>query len=149
MKKKRVHTIRELAEIAGVSHMTVSRVFRNHPSVRAETRERILALAKEHDFQPHPVLSMAMAIRANIRDESGTPHATLGWVHSNPREDAWQTLPYLRPYLEGVRERAAALGFGLDTFWIGKGGLGTSRLCDILSARGISGCIIAPPPGNL
>ncbi|MCC5846510.1 MAG: LacI family DNA-binding transcriptional regulator [Verrucomicrobia bacterium] len=149
MKKQRVHTIRELAEIAGVSHMTVSRVFRNHPSVKAETRERILALAKEYDFQPHPVLSMAMAIRANLRDQSSTPHATLAWVHSNKHEDTWQTLPHLKPYLDGVREHAAALGFGLDTFWIGKGGLSGKRFCDILTARGITGCIIAPPPGNL
>lgn len=149
MNKKRINTIRELAEIACVSHMTVSRVFRNHPSVKAKTRERILALAKEHDFQPHPVLSMAMAIRGNLRDQSGTQHATLGWVHSSATEDAWQTLPYLKPYLDGVRERAAALGFGLDCFWTGKGGLSHKRLSDILSARGISGCIVAPPPGNL
>lgn len=149
MNKKRVYTIRELAEIAGVSHMTVSRVFRNHPSVKAETRERILALAREHNFQPHPVLSMAMAIRANLRDPSGTPRATLAWVHSNPQEDTWHSLPHLKPYLEGVRDRAAALGFGLDEFWVGKGGLSHKRLCDILSARGISGCVMAPPPGNL
>jgi LacI family transcriptional regulator len=149
MSKKRIHTIRELAEIAGVSHMTVSRAFRNHPSVKAETRERILALAKEYNFEPHPVLSMAMAIRANLRDPSGQPHATLAWVHSNAQEDDWATRPYLKPYLDGVRQRAADLGFGLDTFWIGKGGLSPSRLCDILSARGISGCVVAPPPGNL
>ena len=149
MKKRKIYTMRDLAEIAGVSHMTVSRVFRNHPSVKAETRERILALAAEHDFRPHPVLSMAMAIRTNQRATSPTPHATLAWVHSNQQEDAWQTLPHLKPYLEGLREHTASMGFGLDTFWIGKGGLSGKRFCDILTARGISGCIIAPPPGNL
>jgi len=149
MSKKRIHTIRELAEVAGVSHMTVSRVFRNHPSVKEETRQRILELAKAYDFQPHPVLSMAMAIRSNLRDKTARPHATLGWVHSNREEDAWRTLPHLKPYLNGIRSRAAALGFGLDSFWIGRGGLSPNRVSDILSARGISGCIVAPPPGNL
>jgi DNA-binding LacI/PurR family transcriptional regulator len=33
----------DVAQIAGVSHQTVSRVLNNHPAVRPETRERVLA----------------------------------------------------------------------------------------------------------
>jgi DNA-binding LacI/PurR family transcriptional regulator len=35
-------TIRSVAEIAGVSHQTVSRVLNGHPSIRPETRARVL-----------------------------------------------------------------------------------------------------------
>jgi LacI family transcriptional regulator len=34
-------TIKELAQIAGVSHPTVSRALRNHPRIGKETRMRI------------------------------------------------------------------------------------------------------------
>jgi len=147
--RKKVQTTRELAELAGVSHMTVSRVFKNPDKVKAETREHILALAEEYQFRPNPVLSMAMAIRNRQKKEGQGFTSTIGWVHSNSREDTWHTQPHLVSYLQGVRERAATLGFGVDEFWTGEGGLSHKRFCDILSARGIVGCIIAPPRGKL
>ena len=146
-RKPRIQTTRELAELAGVSHMTVSRVFKEPGKVKKATRDRVLALAEEVGFQPNPVLSMAMAIRNQQKTGGKAPTSTLAWVHSNQKEDSWRTLPHMRNYLEGIRERGLALGFGLDEFWIGKGGLGMKRFCDILHARGIPGCIVAPPPG--
>lgn len=147
--KRSVQTTRDLAEIAGVSHMTVSRVFKNPDKVKKETRERILELAEAYDFRPNPVLSMAMAIRNQQKKEGQAFTSTLAWVHSNSREDTWHSQPHLVSYLSGVRERAATLGFGVDEFWTGDGGLSHKRFCDILSARGIAGCIIAPPRGRL
>ncbi len=45
--------IRKIAELAGVSVATVSRVF-NHPErVMPETRERVLAVTREHNFTPN------------------------------------------------------------------------------------------------
>lgn len=45
--------IRKIAELAGVSVATVSRVF-NHPErVLPETLERVLAVTREHDFTPN------------------------------------------------------------------------------------------------
>jgi LacI family transcriptional regulator len=149
MKKSKIQTTRELAELAGVSHMTVSRVFKNPGKVKAETRDRILALAEEQGFRPNPVLSMAMAIRNQQKSGTQTPTATLAWVHSNVHEDSWRTQPHMRNYLVGIRKRAENLGFGLDEFWIGEGGLSRKRFCDIVHARGIPGCIVAPPPGNM
>lgn len=45
-------SIRKIARIAGVSHMTVSRALRNDPRVRAETRDRIVQLANEYHYKP-------------------------------------------------------------------------------------------------
>jgi DNA-binding LacI/PurR family transcriptional regulator len=43
----------DVARLAGVSHQTVSRVLNQHPSVRRETRERVLAAIRELDYQPN------------------------------------------------------------------------------------------------
>lgn len=45
-------TIRSVAELAGVSPATVSRVFSGSGYVSGEVRERVLAVAREQEFQP-------------------------------------------------------------------------------------------------
>ncbi|MCW2581269.1 MAG: LacI family transcriptional regulator [Klenkia sp.] len=44
----------DVAALAGVSHQTVSRVLNEHPYVREETRERVLAAMAELDYRPAP-----------------------------------------------------------------------------------------------
>lgn len=51
MKKQRV-TLKDIARLAGVSPTTVSMVLNNQPRVGAETRRRILAIARELGYQP-------------------------------------------------------------------------------------------------
>lgn len=50
--KKRA-TIVDIAKAVGVTDGTVSRALANDPRVRAETREKILAVAKELHYRPH------------------------------------------------------------------------------------------------
>ena len=49
----KVHTIRDLARIAGVSPGTVSRALTGAGLISSKTRERIQKLAQEHDFRPN------------------------------------------------------------------------------------------------
>jgi DNA-binding LacI/PurR family transcriptional regulator len=49
---KKLKSIEDIAVLAGVSKSTVSRALNKSPLVNEETRERILAIAHEHDFQP-------------------------------------------------------------------------------------------------
>jgi DNA-binding LacI/PurR family transcriptional regulator len=51
MTEKTVQTIADLARLAGVSKSTVSRALSDSPLIGEETKERIRALAREHDFQ--------------------------------------------------------------------------------------------------
>src|SRR5512138_3147613 len=51
MKKKTVHTISDIARLAGVSKSTVSRALNDSPLIGQETRERIQAIARKHNFQ--------------------------------------------------------------------------------------------------
>ncbi|MDB5076147.1 MAG: LacI family transcription regulator protein [Chloroflexi bacterium] len=48
-------TIREVANAAGVSQKTVSRVINNEPRVLAPTRDRVLAVIKDLGFHPNPL----------------------------------------------------------------------------------------------
>jgi LacI family transcriptional regulator len=48
-------TIKDIARLARVSHMTVSRVINNRPGVKAATKQRIMQLVKELDYQPNLV----------------------------------------------------------------------------------------------
>jgi LacI family transcriptional regulator len=45
-------TIHDIAKEAKVSTATVSRVFSNHPNVKDELRERVLHIAREHNYFP-------------------------------------------------------------------------------------------------
>jgi DNA-binding LacI/PurR family transcriptional regulator len=49
----RVRNITDLAFLAGVSAGTVSRALADSPLIAKKTRERIQALAREHDFRPN------------------------------------------------------------------------------------------------
>ncbi len=46
-------TIRDVARLAGVGVGTVSRVLNNHPSVREETRRKVLAAIEALDYRPN------------------------------------------------------------------------------------------------
>lgn len=142
---ERVTTSRELAELAGVSHMTVSRVFRNDSRVSEATRQRVLQTARKHGYRPNALVSLAMRARQKEKPKQIT--GTLAWVHSNLTETSWRKAPHLRQILEGAKKRAHELGFKVDEFWTREKGMTQRRLSDIMLNRGIRGVVIAPPPG--
>ena len=63
-----VRTLSDLARIAGVSAGTVSRALAGNSLVNADTRERIVALAREHGFRPN---QMASSLRRQKTDVIG------------------------------------------------------------------------------
>lgn len=48
-------SMQDIAEKAGVSRVTVSRVLSNHPSVKAETRKKVLYWVKELEYEPNVI----------------------------------------------------------------------------------------------
>ena len=59
-------SIRDVARIAGVSHQTVSRVLNNHPSIRPETKARVLDVMAQLQYRPN------RAARALVTSRSQT-----------------------------------------------------------------------------
>lgn len=62
----RAPAMADVAKVAGVSHQTVSRVLNEHPSVRPETRDRVLAAIEELGYRRNS------AARALVTRKSGT-----------------------------------------------------------------------------
>jgi DNA-binding LacI/PurR family transcriptional regulator len=58
--------IRQVALLAGVSHMTVSRVINEHPSIASATRQRVLEAMRELNYRPNSV-ARALASRRTRR----------------------------------------------------------------------------------
>lgn len=52
---KAVATIADLARLAGLATSTVSRALAGNPAIRQETRDRVVALAREHGFRPNVI----------------------------------------------------------------------------------------------
>ena len=62
----RAPNIYDVAKAAGVSHQTVSRVLNDHPSLRAETKKRVLDVMAELDYRPN------LAARALVTSRTRT-----------------------------------------------------------------------------
>ncbi len=69
-------TIFDVAERAGVSIKTVSRVFNNEPNVREKTRKKVLAAISSLNYQPSSA----------ARGLSGKRSFTIGLIYENPHE---------------------------------------------------------------
>ena len=60
-------SVRDVAARAGVSPATVSRVFTRPDTVAADTRSRVIAVAQDLGYTPHPVArSVAQGRTGNI-----------------------------------------------------------------------------------
>jgi LacI family transcriptional regulator len=91
-------TIREVAKLAGVALMTVSRVINDHPSVRPKTKKRVLAAIEELGYERNEAAGMlkgqrAMMIGLIIPDLSDIFFATCAnTVEQIARENGYMTL---------------------------------------------------------
>jgi DNA-binding LacI/PurR family transcriptional regulator len=59
-------TSKELAKLAGVSSATISRAFSSDSRISAETRNRILSIAQEHDYQPNALARSLNSQRSGL-----------------------------------------------------------------------------------
>ncbi len=61
--------IREIAQLAGVSISTVSKVLnRKDQAISEETRRKVLAVMKENHYQPYVVSRFYMELRTSFPD---------------------------------------------------------------------------------
>lgn len=47
-------TLKQVAQLAGVSLTTASRVINDRPGVKPQTRERVWQVIREHGYTPNP-----------------------------------------------------------------------------------------------
>ena len=97
-------TMADLAKLAGVSKITVSRALSNSSSVKLETRERIREIAAAQGYQ------MNVAAR-NLRQ--GKTHTILVVVEMTPSHSRPMSGPYPVALIGGMMQELAAANFNL------------------------------------
>ncbi|HYF37048.1 MAG TPA: LacI family DNA-binding transcriptional regulator [Prosthecobacter sp.] len=140
-------SLQAVADHAGVSAMTVSRVLRGSPSVTAATRERVLAAVRAVGYRPDPHLARMMDLvrgRKNSR-----VRAVIAVVRECLPKDDLQAPAYQYVAIEDIRQRADRYGYQIEEFWLGRDGMTPKRLSDILDARGIEGVIVSPQSSRM
>lgn len=137
-------TTRTIAEVSGVSHVTVSRVLRHQKGASEATRKRVLDAAKSMGYQPNPLFSMFMG-QVRKRQKKRLV-AAIAWLNGLQRPNEWTTVAYRKSVFEAARAQAAVLGYNLESIWMRAPGLTAKRLERILLSRGIQG-VVVPPPG--
>ncbi len=136
--------LKDIAKLAGVSKMTVSRVLRNDPAVSERTRESVWQVARALSYRPDPVVS---AFLQRSRGAKLPSHITvMAYLTTYDLRTAFGQQIYLRQMQEGARVRAEELGFRLDEFNLPGQKITARRLGQILQARGIQSLLVAPLP---
>ena len=85
-------SIYDVAKVAGVSHMTVSRVLNGHPNIRESTRERVLQAIEDMNYTRSSIaraLATRRAMRIGVLVGSAVqygPNSTLRALESAARE---------------------------------------------------------------
>jgi DNA-binding LacI/PurR family transcriptional regulator len=78
-------TLRDVADLAGVSYQTVWRVVKEQPHVAEETRRRVLQAVQQLDYHPHRPAQMLTTGRSHILHliffEGGSDEALLSILH--------------------------------------------------------------------
>lgn len=127
-----------IAELAGVSTMTVSRVLNDSPKVAKATRKKVLAAIEKIDYKPDPLVARLMA---QIREHKKRGiRAAIAVVRDKVINPYYQYVP-----LTAIRERAGQYGYSVEEFFLGQNGLNAARLKEILQYRCIEAIIASPP----
>src|SRR5215218_10059540 len=121
-------TIRDVAKLAGVSPMTVSRVINGSPKVTPETRERVEAAISELHYVPNTLA------RGLTQSRSGT----IGMVVPDLGD------PFFTLVLRGAEQVARAAGYRVIVFNTNSDGELEASYIDDLIAHQVDGIILAP-----
>jgi len=140
---KKVVSLRHVAEVAGVSRMSVSRAFREDAAISPELRQKILKVAKELGYTPDTMVSELMTSFASRRPVSYQETFAAIWSPQRWAEVGYTTGYHAKMY-RGLNEGAKIHGRVIDHIVMtpDMSGRAVNR---ILRARNIQGVILTPP----
>jgi len=137
-------SLHEVAKRAGVSVSTASRCLSGAAKVAKSTHLRILAAASATGYQHNSLVGQVM--RATRLGVAQNHLGTLAFVTPVADSHVWRATPTLCRNWEAARERAESFGFNITEFTLSSRGMTGRRLGEILTARGISGILLAAFP---
>lgn len=137
-------SLTDIARIAGVTKMTVSRALRGNKGIKEETRQRILKIADEIGYQQSQFISTVMGQLARRRGISyRTPLMVLvDWPEASNAD------PVHQEYIQGAEKRARRLGFRTELMHYMHTDLPDRRIDKIFETRDIEGLIINIGPAE-
>ncbi|MCC5846753.1 MAG: LacI family DNA-binding transcriptional regulator [Verrucomicrobia bacterium] len=128
-------TLRDIAEMVGVTPTTVSLALRDNPRISTKMRSTVKQTADELGYRPNAELSrVMMKLKARHHEEMRPTVALvvegrLGVDFDSPLRDAFQ-------------EIAEKAGYAVDVIQMGDPRMSFARLADVLRARGIRGAVL-------
>lgn len=141
-------SMKDVAAKAGVDRSTVSLCLNNSPLVAEKTRERVLKIAAELGYRPHPYLTALMRNRRKGRLPGAPP--TLAFMTFFPTRNGWyERFPSLKETFEWARRQAEFRGFRLEEFWAPLVKYSPERIGNILYTRNISGILFSSFPHSI
>lgn len=128
-------TQRDVARLAGVSHMTVSRVIQGIHSVAPATAERVREAIEKLRYNPDPLLSALAVYRSHPGGKGhGSAIAFLDCDNSI----------HSRDILDAARREAEWLGYHIESFRLSPAPDDQRQLSQMLYHRGIRGLFFGP-----
>jgi len=137
-------TLHDVAARAGVSVSTASRSLSGAVTISKVTQARVLEAAEALGYRYNPLLGEVM--RSARRRVSHHYLGTLAYVTPYDDVEEWRATPTLCRHWSAARDQAARFGFGMSEFALTSHGMTARRLGEILTARGISGVLLAAFP---
>jgi len=120
-------TIKDIARMANVSHTTVSRALNNKSRIRNETREKILSIARELNYQPNFIARSLVMKRTK----------TFGLVITTIAN------PFYNELAQGIETTARGLGYNI-IFCSTHSDLSIEKQSiDMLRSKGVDGIIFS------
>lgn len=137
-----VPTLRSLARTLGLSRTTVSDALRGSPRVDPNTAARVKKAADDAGYQRNP---LAGALMSELRRSRGSAfRGVVAAIDFNEPNRPAAAARYHRELIGGAENRGTELGFKVERFAVGNGGVSVQRLDSILQSRGIHGVMLLP-----
>jgi LacI family transcriptional regulator len=137
--------MKDVAEALGVHPTTVSLALREHPSIPAATQRRVREMADAMGYRPNPLVSALISERRKGRPSGHGAMLALLTVGESRTDWRRKSHNYARLY-DLMVQRAQALGYGMEEFWLQEPGVTPASLRRVLLHRGIRGIVVCPPP---
>jgi LacI family transcriptional regulator, fructose operon transcriptional repressor len=120
--------IKDVADAAGVSTATVSRVLANKPHVRAAVKERVMAVVKELKYQPNRV---AQSLRSNTS-------RIIALIVADIEN------PFFQRVSRAVDDVAQELGYNVMLCNTDEDSVKEKKCLDLLRVENVAGIILSP-----
>lgn len=119
--------IKDIARLAKVSHTTVSRALNNKSRIRPETKEKILAIARELGYRPNLIAKSLVSKRTK----------TLGLVITNIAN------PFYTELAQGIEKTATRLGYNIILCSTQSNIAIEKQYIEMLRSKGVDGIIFS------